>query len=98
MDIARLPQPRRCAARVESQMKGREMRYVVYADTSDRERLGGKAAALASLGCARALIPEWFALAPCAFEASLHDKSQLFAANDETITIQTARPELRPSD
>jgi len=70
------------------------MRYVIDANTSDRQRLGGKAAALASLSRARAPIPEWFALAPDAFEASLRD--QLSTSDDDTVTIQSLIAGLRP--
>jgi len=74
------------------------MRYVIDADISDRQRLGGKAAALASLGRAQAPVPEWFALAPGAFEASLRDELQSLAANDDNVTIQAVIAGLQAGD
>lgn len=48
------------------------MRYVIHAEEADsRAPLGGKARALAALGQADLAIPEWFALSPAAFTASL---------------------------
>src|SRR5262245_5411580 len=79
-------------------MKGRVMKYVVDANITDRRRLGGKAAALASLNRIGARIPEWFALAPEAFQASLDEGLRAIATNNGVRTIQTVIAELRTSD
>ncbi|MGE0128398.1 MAG: PEP/pyruvate-binding domain-containing protein [Blastocatellales bacterium] len=74
------------------------MKYVIDANTSDRQRLGGKAAALASLGAAQAPIPEWFALTPEAFDASLRDETRreialalaVLCPNGERVAVRSS--------
>ncbi len=79
------------------------MRYIVQ-PTADatRQRIGGKAAALASLQQADFPVPDWFALTPDAFDASLNaaDVERLAAAcaagNDADGAVALAH--MTPSD
>ena len=79
------------------------MRYIVQ-PTADatRQRIGGKGAALASLQQADFPVPDWFALTPDAFDASLNaaDVERLAAAcaagDDAAVTATLAH--LTPSD
>jgi rifampicin phosphotransferase len=62
------------------------MRYVIHAAEADNcASLGGKARALAALRQADLAIPEWFALSPAAFTASLTpaQRDALQAAGDD---------------
>ncbi len=79
------------------------MRYIVQ-PTADatRQQIGGKAAALASLQQADFPVPDWFALTPDAFDASLNaaDRERLAAAcsagDDAAVTATLAH--MTPSD
>jgi pyruvate,water dikinase len=79
------------------------MRYIVQ-PTADatRQQIGGKGAALASLQQADFPVPDWFALTPDAFDASLNaaDRERMAAAcsagNDIAVTAALAH--LSPGD
>lgn len=66
---------------------GAVRRYVVDAESGEPGQLGGKAAALARLRDAGLPIPEWVAVSPAAFEASLSD-----AQRDELARAEGGSP------
>lgn len=77
------------------------MRYIVQ-PTADatRQQIGGKAAALATLQQAGFPVPDWFALVPAAFDASLDaaDRERLVAAchTGDEIAVTAALAHLTP--
>jgi pyruvate,water dikinase len=83
------------------------MHYVIYAREADSHApLGGKGRALAALGQADFVIPEWFALSPEAFTASLApaqrdalhtvgDDDKLRALIEQVVPSPEVRHELR---
>jgi pyruvate,water dikinase len=79
------------------------MRYIIQ-PTADvtRQRIGGKAAALASLHQAGFPVPDWFALDPAAFDDSLDaaDRERLSAAceSGDDATVTAALASLMPGD
>jgi pyruvate,water dikinase len=78
------------------------MRYIIQPTAADatRQRIGGKAAALATLQQADFPVPDWFALAPAAFDDSLDDaaRAQLAAAREagDDAAVQDALAHLTP--
>jgi len=79
------------------------MRYIIQpAADATRQHIGGKAAALASLQRAGFPVPDWFALAPAAFDDSLAaaDRIRLSAAceSGDEDAVTAALADLTPGD